>query len=477
MTFGDTGGSGLDTTTIDGDELTLSGVGVGTAALSGTATLLSGTTYRFGFTGDFVVGSADVNFVAGTWRDTAGNANVAETESFTVQVDPTGGVVATVRVRLTDKDYLHMTEVEVLEQGTGSNLAPAGTATQSSTYNTNTGPEKAIDGDRTSNYPTSVSITQWEFGAWWEVDLGGGFDVGTITVYNRPSSGTRLEGAVVEALNSGGSVVWSDTITGATDGSLHTFVVSATAASNVGVAEGSISEKGGTTTGPVSRSGDTTGDLVVTLSSSDTTETTVQATVTILDGQATANFNIDAVDDAILDGTQTTITASATDFTSGQNTLDVLDDDLSQYQIDVVFIDSGLAANQQSIFTNAANRWAEIIIGDVSDVFVPGSFFTDGIGRNVDDIAIEARAPAIDGVDGILDQAGPMGIRSGSFLPAVEFMRFDSADVASLEASGQLADVILHEMDHVIGLIAIWGDLKPADGCRLSRPTIYRHRR
>ena len=149
---------------------------------------------------------------------------MAETESFTVQAGSSG--VTAVRVRLTDADYLHLNEVEVLEQGTASNLAVAGTATQSSTYNGNTGPEKAIDGDTVTGYPTSVSQTQNEFGAWWEVDLGGGFDVGTITVYNRDSSGRRLEDAVVEALDSGGSVVWFDTITGARDGSIHSFVVS-----------------------------------------------------------------------------------------------------------------------------------------------------------------------------------------------------------------------------------------------------------
>ena len=47
---------GLDLSTIDGDELALSGTGVGTATLDGTAILVSGTTYRYGFTGNFVEG-------------------------------------------------------------------------------------------------------------------------------------------------------------------------------------------------------------------------------------------------------------------------------------------------------------------------------------------------------------------------------------------------------------------------------------
>ena len=38
----------------------ISGTGVGTAALTGTATLISGTTYQYAFTGDFVDGDVTV---------------------------------------------------------------------------------------------------------------------------------------------------------------------------------------------------------------------------------------------------------------------------------------------------------------------------------------------------------------------------------------------------------------------------------
>ncbi|QDU51944.1 choice-of-anchor Q domain-containing protein [Gimesia panareensis] len=124
----------------------------------------------------------------------------------------------------------------------------------------------------------------------------------------------------------------------------------------------------------------------------------------------------------------------------------------SQYHIDVVFTDTSLTASQQAIFQQAADRWSEIILGDVPDVII------SGIGL-VDDLRIEASAPAIDGVGGILGQAGPTAVRTGTFIPATGVMQFDSADVASLEASGQLVDVILHEMGHVIGFGTIWDSL------------------
>jgi hypothetical protein len=47
-------------------------------------------------------------------------------------------------------------------------------------------------------------------------------------------------------------------------------------------------------------------------------------------------------------------------------------------------------------------------------------------------------------------------LRSGSLLPAMGAMRFDQADVAAMQQSGEFGDVILHEMAHVFGLGTIW---------------------
>ncbi len=73
---------------------------------------------------------------------------------------------------------------------------------------------------------------------------------------------------------------------------------------------------------------DLSSPLVVSLSSSDVREARVPDEVTIPAGQATAMFPIWAVDDAVVDGTQTvTIMATADGFVSGSAALDVLDDD------------------------------------------------------------------------------------------------------------------------------------------------------
>ena len=90
----------------------------------------------------------------------------------------------------------------------------------------------------------------------------------------------------------------------------------------------SISENGGITTGTVTRNGSTSDPLIVSLSSSDTSEATVDSTVTIPVGQTSATFSISAVNDSLVDGTQTTsIGVSATGFASDNSNLSVTDDD------------------------------------------------------------------------------------------------------------------------------------------------------
>ena len=109
------------------------------------------------------------------------------------------------------------------------------------------------------------------------------------------------------------------------------------------IADDSVAEGDGATatSGTVTRSGSTSGDLVVSLASDDTSEATVPSSVTILDGQSSASFNIAAIDDSAVDGTQTvTFSATATGYTAGSDTLEVTDDEVSA----VTIIDSSEGA-------------------------------------------------------------------------------------------------------------------------------------
>lgn len=134
----------------------------------------------------------------------------------------------------------------------------------------------------------------------------------------------------------------------------------------------------------------------------------------------------------------------------------------SQYNIDIRIL-GGLTPSQQDAFAIAAKRWSSIIIGDVPDANLQGEL--------IDDIKIDARGALIDGVGGILGQAGPTWIRSGSFLPIAGVMTFDRDDLQKLEDDGLLLSVILHEMAHVIGFGTVWDYLGLLQGAGSINPT------
>ena len=67
---------------------------------------------------------------------------------------------------------------------------------------------------------------------------------------------------------------------------------------------------------------------MIDLQSSDGTELTVPATVTIPQGETSAAFDLTVLDDGFLDGTQAvTVTASAETWESGSAHIPVIDDD------------------------------------------------------------------------------------------------------------------------------------------------------
>jgi uncharacterized protein YjiK len=115
--------------------------------------------------------------------------------------------------------------------------------------------------------------------------------------------------------------------------------------------------------GTVTRTGATTSELVVTLSSSDTTEATVPASVTIPIGLASASFDITAVNDNFPDGDKSAIiTASASGATSGTTTLTVNDDgDVYVQKLLLTEVLSQQAATAVSDFWELTNISSETV--------------------------------------------------------------------------------------------------------------------
>ena len=160
---------------------------------------------------------------------------------------------------------------------------------------------------------------------------------------------------------------------------------------SVSIADAEVSENGGTSVVTISIDAAALGDTTINLTSSDTTEGTVPASVVIPDGQTSVTTTFTAVDDAIVDGTQTvTITGSASGFSSGNDTIDVTDDDgFSAFRdfdedgsIDLLFKDDATGAFQRlldptSAGAPASQSWANASFVGLADV--DGDGVTDNI--------------------------------------------------------------------------------------------------
>ena len=128
------------------------------------------------------------------------------------------------------------------------------------------------------------------------------------------------------------------------------------------------------------------------------------------------------------------------------------------FDIDVVFVGS-VPSSRRANFAAAAERWMEIIEGDVPNFDHTGTTTVGcyGVGSQaaldtvVDDLRIYARAVSIDGAGGAVADAQICRTRPLSLLPTVALVRLDTADVNRLN-NAAWEDVILHEMGHVLGI-------------------------
>ncbi len=250
-----------------------------------------------------------------TFNLTAVNDAIADgTQTATITATAVGFTNGTDTIEVTDEDGPAALTVTL----NPATISEGGGATASTaTVARNTDPAAALTVTLASNLTAAATVPA------------------TVIIPAGQTSVTFPIAAVEDAANNGVSrpVTVTATATGLANGTATLTVNDNDLPPlTLAVVAASIGEAGGTaaTTGTVSRPADsTTGALVVTLSSNDTTEATVPATVTIADGQTTsAPFNIAAVNDTFSDGTKTvTVTASSTGFNSATDTVTVTDNE------------------------------------------------------------------------------------------------------------------------------------------------------
>ena len=147
----------------------------------------------------------------------------------------------------------------------------------------------------------------------------------------------------------------------------------------------------------------------------------------------------------------------------------------------VTFTDSGVAAEysiqlqyygnykptapESAAFNYAVTRWQQMVYRHVGPpVPVSDSAGVCGAGepavnQTISDLVILASFDSIDGPGKTLAESAPCIIRTsgaGAGLTVVGVMKFDTADVGTLIANGQLNAVVLHEMNHALGFGTLW---------------------
>lgn len=135
--------------------------------------------------------------------------------------------------------------------------------------------------------------------------------------------------------------------------------------------------------------------------------------------------------------------------------------DNTGFNITLRFWDDSLTDTEKDVFTIAADRWSEVITGDIPNI--PNFVLTEtevtdgapGIQGELDDVIIDAAKVAIDGPGGVLARAGAFYVRTDSYLPIYGIMEFDEAEFGPggfFEGLEGFAETIMHEMGHVLGI-------------------------
>ena len=134
------------------------------------------------------------------------------------------------------------------------------------------------------------------------------------------------------------------------------------------------------------------------------------------------------------------------------------------YDIDLFLVDE-VTESIRAAFDDAVVYWSSILAGtELPDVPMNNDLelgcwdiTTQETLGTVDDLVIVASVREIDGPYGVLASAGFCGIRDGAGgLPFMGAMQFDVDDLERLEEQGDMEEVILHEMGHVLGIGTAW---------------------
>ncbi len=192
------------------------------------------------------------------------------------------------------------------------------------------------------------------------------------------------------------------------------------------------------------------------------------AAVSVDPGVATASVSGGRVTVAPVEAGSGTITVTATDpgglAAEVSLPVSVRGGSPGLYDIDLILIDE-VSESIQAAFDDAVDYWSAILAPtELPDMRLGEDFqlgcwdiTTDQRVQTVEEVVIVASVREIDGRSGILASAGWCGLRDGEGgLPFMGAMQFDVDDLEWREEQGDMEEVILHEMGHVLGIGTFW---------------------
>lgn len=130
----------------------------------------------------------------------------------------------------------------------------------------------------------------------------------------------------------------------------------------------------------------------------------------------------------------------------------------AQQPVDIVINYTG-DPSFQPLFNNAETIWESILPSYKDGVLTVGPGQGPGSQQAIGPLVIDAGVFDIDGVNGTLAQAGPTsGFQddSGFVLAQTGQLEFDINDIDTLASAGNLQDIIVHELGHVLGFGTLW---------------------
>jgi hypothetical protein len=141
----------------------------------------------------------------------------------------------------------------------------------------------------------------------------------------------------------------------------------------------------------------------------------------------------------------------------------------TQFHADVRIVGAAVDSTLRAAVARAAARLSAEVIG----VFEPTSLVNadlSGCGisgvtplnETVASLVIYVAAVSSDGLSGLIARSGPCYVRASGGLTVVGVITLNAAALPILESQGQLGNVVLHEMHHVLGYGTLWNSVTPA---------------